>query len=184
MVITNQDIRCKTMDDLLRVLKSAAPDEDKIKCLEDMGITDIDKYMTDLRNSIREKKKRKKELENILELEKNKNEYLDVAAAELILGLPFTYFAYIAFSYVISPVNESGVLGGMLIGGISGLIGLTFLYDAYENIRDYIKAKYIEHKRGKINIEELEKELRVLEKDINKNKKLYILLDKYRNKIF
>jgi len=95
MMTTNQNIRCRTIDDLLTTLKSVVSEEDKIKCLEDTSITDMDTYMIDLRNSIREKEERKKELEHILELEKNKNKYLKISPIALGFGISLTYLAYI-----------------------------------------------------------------------------------------
>jgi len=193
MVTINRNIKCSTIDDLLEVLKSEAPEEDKIICLRDVGrehkavIDKYREYMENLERSIKEVEKRKKELEHILKLEENKEnngKYLEDAAVGLIFGMPLMYLSYTVFSHALSPVNKYGILTGMFIGGLLGLFGSIFLYDAFEDIKNYIKAKNIEYKRGKVNIEELRKELSRLEKDLNKKKELYSLLNDYYKEIF
>jgi len=171
------------MDDLLLVLESPVSENDKRTCLRDMGITDIHKYvefMVKLEESIKEKEERKRELEHISELNKDKKGYLEDAAIKFIFGAPLIYFSYEVFKYVIFPVNKSGVATGVFIGGFLGLLGLMFIYYALEDIADYAKIEeYIEHKIGKINVEELEKELKELDKNLNKEKKVYNLLKRY-----
>jgi len=200
MVTTNRNIKCRTIDDLLEVLKSEASEEDKIKCLRDIGITDIDKYkeyIENLENSIKEKEKRKKELEHILELEENKKKYLKISPIALGFGTSLIYFAYKSYEasigtllrcYPCDDLSMIGVVGKFFglsaLGWLLALGGIISFNYAYKNIKNYIETKHIERERGQINIEKLREELSELEKDLNKNKNLYNLLKERHNKIF
>jgi len=183
MVVTNQNIKCKTIDDLLLTLKSAVSEDNKIRCLRDMGITDIHKYvefMVNLEESIEKKEKRKNELEYILELNKDKGEYLEHATIGFMLGAPLIYLTYEMFKYIIHPVNKDGVAGGVFIAGFFGLLGLGFIWYALENIAEYTEIEeYTKHKIGEINVEELEKELKKIDKSLNKEKEVYRLLKRF-----
>jgi len=196
MAVTNRDIRCRTMDDLLVTLESVVPEEDKVMCLRDMGITNIHKYgeyMANLEKSIKEKEERKKELESIVELEKEKSD-IRYAPIELLPGTLLAYVAYKFFEASAMNIVENYKYYGLgayvgsvitsLIGLGIGIPGAAFLCGAFKDIKNYIKAKYIEHKRGKINVEELKKELNRLGEDLNKERELYSLLKNYYNKIF
>jgi len=144
MTITNQNVKCSTMDDLLEVLKSIAPEEGNI------NIGKYREYMANLENSIKEK--RKEESESILELEKNKKKYLEYAHFYFGIGMLSICLGYLSIECAARLYGLGDYIGAYVYGLASVPLGLSALYHTYiafENIKNYIKAKRIEHKMGK-----------------------------------
>jgi len=191
MVVTNQPVRCRTIDDTIRTLRIVSKEEG-IECLRNMGIVNEEtyiEYMRNLENVIKEEERKIKNLKNTVKSLENKKESLTDALFGLALGVPLVYVGYEFLKYGINVVIEySGNygLGAGLVGAIEGIIGGLFLlfgspliYTALKNIKSYVDAKNIERKIGKKDLRELRDEVSRMEKDLNKRKELYKLLSEY-----
>jgi len=191
MVVTNQPVRCRTIEDALRTLRIVSKEEG-IRCLRDIGIVNGEtytQYMNNLDEIIKKEEKRIKELRAAEKSLENKQDYLTDALFGLALGTPLVYAGYEFLKNSIGVIIEySGNYGlgawaiGIpegIIGGLFSSVGLLFIHKALKNIANYVDARNIEKEIGKRDLGELREEIRNLEKDINKKKELYGLLLEY-----